>query len=91
MYDIIVVGGGPTGLTAGIYARTRDLTTLVLEAKRFGGQLKSLYPTKSVYDYPSYIAIEAEDLGGLFVNHARDFFRLEFEDGRFRARPIGAP
>jgi len=72
MYDIIVVGGGPTGLTAGLMARTRDLSTLVLEAKRFGGQLKFLYPTKSVYDYPSYIAIEAEDLGGLFVNHARE-------------------
>jgi len=80
MYDIIVVGGGPTGLTAGIYARTRDLTTLVLEAKRFGGQLKSLYPTKSVYDYPSYIAIEAEDLGGLFVEHAREA-GCEMRDG----------
>jgi len=72
VYDIIVIGGGPTGLTAGLMARTRDLSTLVLEAKRFGGQLKFLYPTKSVYDYPSYIAIEAEDLGGLFVNHARE-------------------
>jgi len=72
MYDIIVVGGGPTGLTAGLMARTRDLSTLILEAKQFGGQLDFLYPTKSVYDYPSYIAIEAEDLGGLFVNHARE-------------------
>jgi thioredoxin reductase (NADPH) len=72
MYDLIVVGGGPTGLTAGLYARTRDLSTVILEAKQFGGQLKFLYPTKSVYDYPSYIAIEAEDLGSLFVNHARE-------------------
>ena len=72
MYDVIVVGGGPTGCTAGLYARTRDLHTLILEAKEFGGQLKTLYPTKSVYDYPSYIAIEAEDFGRLFVNHARE-------------------
>src|SRR3970040_786766 len=72
MYDLIVVRGGPTGLTAGIYARTRDLSTLILEALSFGGQLTFLYPTKSVYDYPSYIAIEAEELGGLFVNHARE-------------------
>ena len=72
MYDVVVVGGGPTGCTAGLYARTRDLRTLILEAKEFGGQLKTLYPTKSVYDYPSYIAIEAEELGGLFVNHARE-------------------
>jgi len=72
MYDLIVVGGGPTGLTAGIYARTRDLSTLILEAQTFGGQLSLLYPTKSVYDYPSYIAIEAEELGRLFVEHARE-------------------
>ncbi len=80
MYDIIVVGGGPTGLTAGLMARTRDLSTLILEAKQFGGQLRSLYPTKSVYDYPSYIAIEAEDLGTLFVNHARES-GCEMHDG----------
>ncbi len=72
MYDLIVVGGGPTGLTAGLYARTRDLSTLILEAQAFGGQLSFLYPTKSVYDYPSYIAIEAEELGRLFVEHARE-------------------
>ncbi len=72
MHDVVVVGGGPTGCTAGLYARTRDLRTLILEAKEFGGQLKTVYPTKSVYDYPSYIAIEAEELGGLFVNHARE-------------------
>lgn len=72
MYDLIVVGGGPTGLTAGLYARTRDLSTLILDAQAFGGQLKFLYPTKSVYDYPSYIAIEAEELGRLFVEHARE-------------------
>lgn len=74
MYDLIVVGGGPSGLTAGLYARTRDLSTLILEAQpdAFGGQLTFLYPTKSVYDYPSYIAIEAEELGRLFVDHARE-------------------
>ncbi len=72
MYDLIVVGGGPTGLTAALYARTRDLTTLILDAGAFGGQLTFLYPTKSVYDYPSYIAIEAEELGRLFVAHARE-------------------
>lgn len=69
--DIIVIGGGPAGLTAGIYARTRNLSTLILEAEQAGGQLAWLYPTKSVYDYPSYIGIEGEDLGQMFVEHAR--------------------
>jgi thioredoxin reductase len=70
-YDLIVIGGGPAGLTAGVYARTRNLSTLILEAEQAGGQLAWLYPTKSVYDYPSYIAIEGEELGRLFVEHAR--------------------
>ncbi|MEK6851904.1 MAG: NAD(P)/FAD-dependent oxidoreductase, partial [Candidatus Thermoplasmatota archaeon] len=72
MYDLIVVGGGPTGLTAGLYARTHNLSTLILEARQFGGQLTILYPTKSVYDYPSYLAIEAEELGRLFAEHAKE-------------------
>jgi len=71
VHDLIVIGGGPAGLTAGVYARTRNLTTLVLEAEQAGGQLSWLYPTKSVYDYPSYIAIEGLDLGRLMVDHAR--------------------
>jgi len=71
-YDVIVVGGGPSGLTAGVYARTRKLSTLILEAQATGGQLEWLYPTKSVYDYPSYIAIEGGELGQLFVLHSRE-------------------
>src|SRR6266545_1726427 len=72
VYDVIVVGGGPSGLTAGVYARTRKLSTLILEAQAIGGQLEWLYPTKSVYDYPSYIAIEGGELGQLFALHARE-------------------
>ena len=72
VYDVVVVGGGPAGLTAGIYARTRSLSTLILEAQAMGGQLAWLYPTKSVYDYPSYIAIEGGELGELFTMHARE-------------------
>src|SRR2546428_7413329 len=71
VHDLIIIGGGPAGLTAGVYARTRNLSTLILEAEQAGGQLAWLYPTKSVYDYPSYIATEGLDLGHLFVEHAR--------------------
>src|SRR5437016_4966271 len=72
VYDVIIVGGGPAGLTAGVYARTRKLSTLILEAQATGGQLEWLYPTKSVYDYPSYIAIEGGELAQLFVLHSRE-------------------
>jgi thioredoxin reductase (NADPH) len=71
-YDVIIVGGGPAGLTAGVYARTRKMSTLILEAQAMGGQLAWLYPTKSVYDYPSYIAIEGGELGDLFTLHSRE-------------------
>lgn len=59
-------------MTAGIYARTRRLSSLIVEAVAVGGQLEWLYPTKSVYDYPSYIAIEGADLGKLFAIHTRE-------------------
>src|SRR5438552_3757459 len=72
VYDLILIGGGPAGLTAGVYARTRKLSTLILEAQAIGGQLEWLYPTKSVYDYPSYIAIEGGELAQLFVLHSRE-------------------
>src|SRR2546428_6251753 len=70
-HDLIVIGGWPAGPTAGVYARPRNLSTLILEAEQVGGQLSWLYPTKSVYDYPSYIAIEGLELGQLFLEHAR--------------------
>ena len=39
MYDIIVVGGGPAGLTAALYARRANKTVLVIEKASFGGQI----------------------------------------------------
>src|SRR5437899_319907 len=76
VYDVIVVGGGPAGLTAGVYARTRKLSTLILEAQATGGQLEWLYPTKSVYDYPSYIAIEIVAAAKkVILVHRREEFR----------------
>ena len=39
MYDIIVVGAGPAGLTAALYALRADKTVLVLEKSTFGGQI----------------------------------------------------
>ncbi|MFQ5838054.1 MAG: NAD(P)/FAD-dependent oxidoreductase [Thermoplasmata archaeon] len=71
-YDVIVVGGGPVGLAASIFCTYRRLSTLVLEARKLGGQLTSLYPSKSIYDYPSYMAIEADELGRLFIDHAKE-------------------
>jgi len=62
MYDLVIVGGGPAGLTAGIYAQTKRLSSVILEAKGIGGQLTSLYPHKSIHDFPSYTDIVAREL-----------------------------
>ncbi|MFQ6128490.1 MAG: NAD(P)/FAD-dependent oxidoreductase [Thermoplasmata archaeon] len=72
MYDVVIVGAGPAGLTAGIFATSRKLNTLILDAKVAGGQLKYLYPTKIIHDYPSHHHIEARKLGELMVDHARE-------------------
>ena len=39
MYDIIVVGAGPAGMTAAIFARRANKKVLVIEAKAYGGQI----------------------------------------------------
>jgi thioredoxin reductase (NADPH) len=72
MYDIVIVGAGPAGLTAGIFARSRRLETIIVDAGKAGGQLTFLYPTKIIHDYPSYIGIGASDLARLMVTHAKE-------------------
>ncbi len=72
MYDVVIVGAGPAGLTAGIFARSRRLETLIIDAGKAGGQLIFLYPTKLIHDYPSYIRIGASDLARLMVTHAQE-------------------
>ncbi|MFQ6059778.1 MAG: NAD(P)/FAD-dependent oxidoreductase [Thermoplasmata archaeon] len=72
MYDVIIVGAGPAGLTAGIFARSRRLETLIIDAGKAGGQLTFLYPTKLIHDYPSYIKIGASDLARLMITHAKE-------------------
>ena len=61
-YDIIIIGAGPGGLTAGIYSRSKMMNTLILEAGRVGGQLTSLYPEKGIRNYPGFEMVQARKL-----------------------------
>lgn len=72
MYDVVIVGAGPAGLTAGIYAQTKRLCSVILEAKETGGQLTCLYPHKSIHDYPSYTDIVARELAEKMAAQARE-------------------
>lgn len=60
--DLIIIGAGPAGLSAGIYALERKLKTMIFEANSVGGQLNSLYPCKFIYDYPGFESIKGKDL-----------------------------
>ena len=70
IYDLIIIGAGPGGLTAGIYARTRMMSTLILDAGEIGGQLVSLYPDKAVVNYPGYERVQARKLSDKFYAQA---------------------
>ena len=61
-YDLVIIGAGPGGLTAGIYARSKMMKTLILDASKVGGQLVSLYPEKGIHNYPGYETIQARKL-----------------------------
>ena len=61
-YDVVIIGAGPAGLTAGIYARSKMMSTLILDSGRVGGQLVSLYPEKGIHNYPGFETIQARKL-----------------------------
>lgn len=61
-YDVVIIGAGCAGLTAGIYARSKLMKTLILDSARVGGQLVSLYPEKGIHNYPGFETIQARKL-----------------------------
>lgn len=75
MYDIIIIGAGPAGLTAAIYARRASKSVLVLEALSYGGQIINPpdienYPAAmhiSGYDFATKVYEQAQELGAEFV------------------------
>ena len=69
MYDIIIVGAGPAGLTAAIYARRASKNVLVLEAKNYGGQIIN---TLDIENYPVESHISGFDFATRIYNQAKD-------------------
>ena len=68
-YDIIIVGGGPAGLTAAIYARRNGKSVLLLEKEGFGGQIA--YAPR-VENYPGVGAVSGAELAERMLGQAMD-------------------
>lgn len=102
-YDLAIVGAGPAGLTAAIYAARKQIDTLLL-ADRAGGQITD---TETIENYPGIPAIGGQDLAEAMRRHAERFpiaerlgvqvqkvqyengeFVLDTGDARWRARSV---
>ena len=68
IYDVIIVGSGPAGLSAAIYAQRAELKTLIIEKNYIsGGQITQTY---EVDNYPGYPGITGLDLAEKMRTHA---------------------
>ncbi len=97
IYDLIIIGGGPGGLTAGIYAMRAAMKTLLVERGVPGGQVTM---SAEVENYPGFERVEGAELSMKFAQHALscgleivaqetteiepglDFHRVRLSDGR---------
>lgn len=68
IYDLIIIGGGPAGITAGIYAARQKLNTLLI-AKNFGGQVAR--KAVAIENYPGFESISGLELIKRFEKHLR--------------------
>jgi thioredoxin reductase (NADPH) len=84
--DLVIVGGGPAGLTAGIYAARGGLKAVIVEKGALGGQM-ALTPV--IENYPGLTQVGGKSLVDIMVNHALQYAQvfpgeevLDIEPGR---------
>jgi thioredoxin reductase (NADPH) len=70
MKDIIIIGGGPAGLVAALYAGRAQLDALMIEKQFQGGQMVT---TNEVENYPGFVDITGSDLANIMYEHAKKF------------------
>jgi thioredoxin reductase (NADPH) len=71
--DLVIVGGGPAGLTAGIYAKRAGLETALVEKGMLGGQVAT---TPVVENYPGFTSVGGKTLVDIMVNHALEYVTI---------------
>ncbi|MDR3541764.1 MAG: thioredoxin-disulfide reductase [Desulfosporosinus sp.] len=70
IYDLIIIGGGPAGLSAAIYGGRAKLKTLVINKGTIGGLADT---TREIVNYPGYMQVSGPDLMKDFHKHAQSF------------------
>ena len=70
-YDVIIIGAGPAGLTAGIYTARARLSTLLIEIGLFGGQINNAELLENFPGFPN--GIDGLELGKLMLEQAEKF------------------
>ncbi|MGG3735629.1 thioredoxin-disulfide reductase [Heyndrickxia coagulans] len=70
IYDVIIIGAGPAGMTAAVYASRSNLKTLMIERGVPGGQMVN---TEEVENYPGYESILGPELSNKMFEHAKKF------------------
>lgn len=70
VYDVIIIGAGPAGMTAAVYTSRANLSTLMLERGVPGGQMVN---TEEVENYPGYDHILGPELASKMFEHAKKF------------------
>ena len=69
-YDLVIIGGGPAGLTAGLYAARANMSAVLLEGKDVGGEILN---TDLIEDYPGFASVTGTELAQKMADHARKF------------------
>lgn len=103
MYDIIVIGAGPAGLTAALYALRADKSVLVLEKATFGGQITY---SPQIENYPGFIRMSGNEFADklvdqvisqgaeiemekvIAVKNGAEYKTVVTEDGEYQAKAV---
>jgi len=71
--DLVIIGAGPAGLTAGIYAARSGLRTVIIERGTLGGQVAT---TPVVENYPGFTQVGGKALVDIMVSHALEYTQI---------------